>query len=122
DTMDDSMPHMFFGRGFGATVQSPAVGNMTVNFTHSLLTSFWMKTGLFGLALVLAYLVGLGRVLWRGLFIHPVLAVALAVPFAIDIALYASFKSLDFGLILLLIALWQGRFDRPADKPGAVAP
>lgn len=106
DTMDDSILHVLFGRGWGAGVASPAVGGVVVNFTHSLLTSYWMKTGLAGLLLVLAYLGGLGVGLVRMVRVQPVLAVALFVPLAIDVILYASFKSLDFGLILLLLALW----------------
>lgn len=106
DTMDDSILHALFGRGWGASVASPAVGGVVVNFTHSLLTSYWMKTGLVGLLLVLVYLGGLAAGLVRMVRVQPVLAVALFVPLAIDVILYASFKSLDFGLILLLLALW----------------
>lgn len=106
DTMDDSILHVLFGRGWGASVASPAVGGVVVNFTHSLLTSYWMKTGLVGLLLVLVYLGGLASGLVRMIRVQPVLAVALFVPLVIDVILYASFKSLDFGLILLLLALW----------------
>ncbi len=95
-----------FGKGWGAQVASPAVGGETVNFTHSLLTSYWLKTGLAGLALVLAYLYELGLVLLRVLRQYPVVGMAIALPLIIDIFLYASFKSLDFGLILLLVTLW----------------
>ena len=35
----------------------------------------------------------------------PALSLALAVPVVIDVFLYASFKSLDFGLMLSLISL-----------------
>ncbi|MBU0858653.1 MAG: hypothetical protein KJ667_01830, partial [Alphaproteobacteria bacterium] len=49
------------------------------------------------------------RLLWPLLWARPLLAVALGVPLAIDTMLYASFKSLDFGLILLLLTLWGGR-------------
>ena len=36
------------------------------------------------------------------------LAVALAVALVIDTLLYASYKSLDFGLILLLTGIYAG--------------
>ncbi len=87
-------------------VQSPAVGGLTVNFTHSFLTTYWLKTGLCGLALALLYLARLGRMLASIAPRRPLLAGAMAGPLLIDVTLYASFKSLDFGLVLLLIALW----------------
>ena len=66
------------------------------------------------MALVALYLLTLGAGIWRILWVYPVGALAVAGPFLIDITLYASFKSLDFGLLLALIALWtrcppQGR-------------
>lgn len=97
---------VIFGKGWGASIASPAVGGVTVNFTHSLLTTYWLKTGLLGLGLALAYLFHIAQMLWRMLFKNPVMALALAGPLAIDTLLYASFKSLDFGLILLLVPLW----------------
>jgi hypothetical protein len=39
----------------------------------------------------------------RLVFREPVIGLALAAPIFIDVFLYASFKSLDFGLMLLLI-------------------
>ncbi len=42
DRLGDNFWAILFGRGWGATVASPAVGGMTVNFTHSLLTSYWL--------------------------------------------------------------------------------
>jgi hypothetical protein len=95
---------LVFGNGWGAAFESPAVAGIEVNFTHSLLTSALLKTGLLGLGLVILYLLGLGRILWPVLLQKPVLALALAGPILIDTFLYASFKSLDFGLILLLAA------------------
>lgn len=106
DALGASLPAVLFGKGWGAAVASPAVGGMTVNFTHSLVTTYWLKTGLAGLCAALGYLAALGLMLPRLIFRNPVLGLALAAPFLIDVLLYASFKSLDFGLILLLIALW----------------
>ena len=77
-----------------------------VNFTHNLFTSYWLKTGLIGVCLLAVYLFRLGWG-WIGLLRGgPVLGVALAVPLMIDIVLYASFKSLDFGLILVILAVY----------------
>ncbi|MCB1555737.1 MAG: hypothetical protein KDJ15_00315, partial [Alphaproteobacteria bacterium] len=51
DTLSDSPVTLLFGKGWGATYSSPAVADLTVNFTHSLLTTYWLKTGLVGLLL-----------------------------------------------------------------------
>lgn len=109
DAVDGSVGAVLFGQGWGATVQSPAVGEVAVNFTHNLFTTYWLKAGLCGVGLVAAYIVALARMLGPAARTAPVMAVALGVPLAIDVTLYASFKSLDFGLILLLITLWGGR-------------
>ncbi|MGZ9098050.1 MAG: hypothetical protein ACXW30_07130 [Micavibrio sp.] len=108
DAIGNSIWQVFFGNGWGATIASPAVGGVTVNYTHSLLTSYWLKTGLVGVFLLILYLYGVCAPLVRLRGKNPLLAVALAVPVVIDAILYASFKSLDFGLILLLIAMWAG--------------
>lgn len=100
---------ILFGNGWGATVQSPAVGDSIVTFTHNLGTTLWLKSGLIGVGLGLAYFGGLALALIRFLPIHPILVVALGAPMVIDYLLYASFKSLDFGLILLLAALYSTR-------------
>ena len=107
--------HAAFGGGWGATVASPAVGGVTVNFTHNLLTAMILKTGLIGAALVCCYLVPYALMLLRIVQRNPVMACALAGPFLIDVFLYASYKSLDFGLILFMIALWGTRNIRIED-------
>lgn len=107
DSLDENPLYGLFGKGWGAQIRSLAVGGETVNFTHSLLTSYWLKTGLCGLVLVLLYLFELGALLARGMRQYPLLVAAIALPMLIDVLLYASFKSLDFGLILLLIPLWM---------------
>ena len=94
---------MMFGTGWGGTFESPAVGGMRISFTHSLLSSMLLKLGLAGFILIILYLFGLARLLPGLLRRSPYLALALAGPVLIDVFLYASFKSLDFGLILLLL-------------------
>lgn len=106
DTMGGSVWPVLFGRGWGATVSSPAVGGVVVNYTHSLLTAFWMKTGLAGTGLALFYLFSLAWPLLRAMRGQVVVIAAITVPFLIDTLLYASYKSLDFGLILLLAAVF----------------
>ena len=102
-----------FGLGWGQTLSDPAVGDATVNYTHTLGTALWLKTGFAGVALACLYLGGLAANLVRLTVRHHALGLALAAPFLIDITLYASYKSLDFGLLLVLIAAWDksGRAD-----------
>ena len=94
---------LFFGQGWGMAFESPAVSGVRVNFTHSLFSSMILKAGLFGAVLTLLYVVGLLQMLWAQLQCHQILALALLGPFLIDVLFYATFKSLDFGLLVLLI-------------------
>jgi hypothetical protein len=93
-----------FGLGWGASYVSPAVGFTEVNFTHSLLTSLWLKTGLAGLALAGLYIGGIFIVMAAQFRRQPFLVLALAGPLLIAVLLYASYKSFDFGVLLLLAA------------------
>ena len=95
---------LLFGLGWGAHFHSPAVGGVSVNFTHNFFTTMLLKCGVCGLISSFLYIAGLARVLGRLVFLNPVFGLALAAPFLIDITLYASFKSLDFGLTLLMIS------------------
>lgn len=112
---------LLFGQGWGASIVSPAVGPNPVNYTHNLFTTYLLKGGFPAVLLVMLYLGTLGFGLWRLLWRHPVAALAVAAPFLIDVTLYASFKSLDFGLLLVLIALWTRSIPRPA-KVASTAP
>lgn len=113
---------LLFGQGWGATIVSPAVGPFPVNYTHNLMTTYLLKTGVFGLILILTYLFWVAAGIWRILWVQPVAAVALAAPFLIDLTLYASFKSLDFGLLLVLMTLWtrwpEGTLESCQKTPG----
>lgn len=93
-----------FGIGWGGTFESPAVGGLRVNFTHNFFTSMMLKTGVIGCTLCAFYVVGLLERLARVVLAWPIMGLAIAFPVLIDITLYASFKSLDFGLVLLLIS------------------
>jgi hypothetical protein len=96
---------LLFGMGWGGMFQDPAVGGVSVNFTHALLSSALLKLGLVGLALVALYIGALAAVLARMAPRAPGLALALAAPLLIDTFLYAAYKSFDFGLVLTLIPL-----------------
>ncbi len=104
DEISVSPLFQFFGAGWGGTFESPAVAGIRVNYTHSLPSSLLLKTGLCGLALAGLYLAGLAGAWARLLPRNPFIAAALAGPLLIDVFFYASFKSFDFGLILLLLA------------------
>ncbi|HRC26229.1 MAG TPA: hypothetical protein PKX87_02225 [Alphaproteobacteria bacterium] len=97
-----------FGRGWGALIPSPASAGEWVNYTHSLLTMLWVKAGLTGLSLALLYVGALIRRGAHAFRLDPILSLALLAPILIDVTLYASYKSLDFGLVLLLAAALQG--------------
>ena len=93
----------FFGIGWGGQFRSPAVGGLSVNFTHNFFSFLLLKTGMTGFLCAAAYMAGLLERLSRIVLKNPVTGLALALPVMIDLTLYASFKSLDFGLMLLMI-------------------
>lgn len=93
-----------FGLGWGGQFHSPAVGNLRVNFTHNFFSTVLLKTGALGIIFCISYISGLLERLSRVCMAHKVFGLALAAPILIDLTLYASFKSLDFGLMLLLIS------------------
>lgn len=98
-------PYSFlFGAGWGSHFSSPAVGGLSVSFTHNFFSSIILKTGIIGGILAVFYIGGLLERLARVILIAPTLGFAIFLPVAIDLSLYASFKSLDFGLMLLLIS------------------
>lgn len=107
DSLSENFATALLGRGWGATIPSPATAGVPVNFTHSLVTMIWMKTGLVGLGLSGIYVTGIAARLVRGVRADPIMALALIFPIAIDLFLYASYKSLDFGLVLLMASTFQ---------------
>lgn len=121
DAVDHSLLGALLGNGWGAQVESPAVGGVMVNFTHNLMTTYWLKAGVVGVLLLLVYLFTLARPLLAVIRGNPVMVLALAAPLSIDCLFYASFKSLDFGLILLLITLWTRPQEAGDHTPAAVA-
>lgn len=104
ESAESSLISILFGQGWGAVYHSPAVALQNTPFTHSFLTYVFLKGGLAMLLLALMVLISaLARIagIWqRG---ERALALALFWALVIPYFLYASHKSLDFGLILLLI-------------------
>ncbi len=96
--------YFVFGLGWGASFNSPAVGGLNVGFTHNFFSSVFLKMGLVGVVLSVLYVAGLLERLARVILRAPVIGFALLAPILIDLTLYASFKSFDFGLMLLLIS------------------
>lgn len=116
-TISSDTASMILGKGWGASFASPAVGGFPVTFTHSLLSSMMLKGGLIGLLLCLFYLFFIFEKLRRLVFSSPVAAISLFWPFMISVLFYASYKSLDFGLLLTLILIWHTRDQLVRDKP-----
>lgn len=109
NAMSASPESLFIGRGWGSVFASPAVAGLDVNYTHSFLTTMALKGGLIMLALsVLTVLAALYQIF---LIFQRDRAAGLALfwPLIIPVLLYASHKSLDFGLLLLLIGVWSTR-------------
>ncbi len=93
-----------FGLGWGAEFENPAVGGLRVSFTHSLISSLLLKTGLSGIVIFFAYGLGLlkaalPRAREKYLYLY-----ALAGPLLIGLMFYASYKSLGYGLLLMILA------------------
>lgn len=118
NAMSASPESLFIGRGWGSVFASPAVAGLDVNYTHSFLTTMALKGGLILFALaVLTVLTALYEIF---LIFQRDKAAGLALlwPLLIPVLLYASHKSLDFGLLLLLIGMWSTRLQAlPAAPP-----
>lgn len=107
DALAASVVPLFIGQGWGSVFQSPAVGGLDVNYTHSLLTTMALKGGLLlllpAMLVVVAALYEICLIFQR----DKVLGLSLFWSLVIPVFLYASHKSLDFGLLLLLIGVWS---------------
>mgnify|MGYP006442314285 CR=1 FL=1 len=94
-----------FGHGWGATYISPAVGDVPVGYTHSLITFLLFKTGMVGLVLGLSYILTLLVKVATWLRQWPVLAYSLCMPVLVHAVLYANHKSFGFAMLLVGLAL-----------------
>lgn len=104
---------MLFGEGWGGRLYNPAVGGLNVNYTHSLLSSLMLKTGVLGVVLI-GLVVAIP--VFRGLYamfidknVRFMMIIAFLAPLFIAGFLYASYKSLGFGLILLAVSGFLSR-------------
>jgi hypothetical protein len=103
EVVTQSPRFLLLGTGWGGTFISPAAGGIEVNFTHSLLSSMLLKTGLIGLSLTMIYIWLFVQRLYALRFYNFYVFMILAGPFLIPLLFYGSYKSLDYGLVLLLI-------------------
>ena len=94
---------VLFGSGWGGSYASPAVGNLYVTYSHSLLSYILFKMGIVGLTITLVYLFFIIKAIFNVARRDIVLGNALFWAAIIPIFLYASHKSFDFGLLLILI-------------------
>lgn len=105
DVLSSRWDHLLFGEGWGGRLENPAVGGLSVNYTHSLLSSLLLKTGVLGVAVVgfgvLAPARRIFYAFWTAQGSRLFLGIAILSPFFVSTFLYASYKSLGFGLILL---------------------
>lgn len=102
DHLRGNWGHVLFGIGWGGHFESPAVGGWSVPYTHSLLSYMMLKTGIIGTGLTIAALINcLNRIAAR----CSILSLALFWAILIPVFFYASYKSLDFGLVLVLAVL-----------------
>lgn len=109
-----SSSRFLFGIGWGGDFENPAVGGLRVNYTHSLLSALLLKTGLIGLMLFLFYIIHLIRISilkrpWRRISGDVFYLCALLGPLFIGMCLYASYKSLGYGLLILLLSSFAER-------------
>lgn len=104
---------MLAGLGWGATFESPAVAGTRVNFTHSFISGMLLKSGILGLAAAMTYISGFFIRAFSLIARDTVLLMALTGPLIIDVFLYASYKWLDFGILLLVIAASAAVAKRP---------
>lgn len=126
--LSDSWKTMLSGEGWGGRIENPAVGGLSVNYTHSLISSFLLKTGVIGtIGMLVTIIIPVIRTL-KCIFITEnrktippdltsinlthqrlILIGAGIFPLLISVFLYASYKSLGFGLILLLFFIFPIR-------------
>lgn len=101
------------GKGWGAGFISPAVGNVSVQFTHNLFSMYWLKLGFVGMALLGLYLSALFYKAQNILLKKPVYACTMLMPLFIGCFVYANFKSLGFGILLLMMILHKIQKNEP---------
>jgi hypothetical protein len=114
DILSQNWTALLFGIGWGGHFENPAVGGISVNYTHSLISALLLKTGVIGSILILfgcftPILKAVYHSMKTAIIREYIILGAAIFPFIISVFLYASYKSLGFGLILLVFALFSHR-------------
>jgi len=100
-----------FGQGWGAVYSSPAVGGYFVNYSHSALGFYFLKTGVIGLMILGFYLFQIIWPLRKHLKANVSLLFAAAPPLILSFTLYTSYKFLGCGILLLLVSSLHAHSD-----------
>jgi len=95
--------HILIGSGWGGSFSSPAVGGYYVTYSHSLISYVFFKMGLVGLAILAFYLWHVTKMLYSIARHYLIWGNALFWALIIPVFFYASHKSFDFGLLLVVI-------------------
>lgn len=110
-----SVGDLLFGQGLGGTIANPIGQGAQWRFVHNMVMYFLFKFGIVGLLACLAYFYWLLRLYiksMKGNFLT-VLVISLVPALLISSVLEASYKSLSFGLVLLLLPLMAMVRDNP---------
>jgi hypothetical protein len=118
--IEGSWMSVLFGTGWGGVFNAPTVGGLSVSYTHSFLTYMLLKGGLVGLSLTLLFTGSVLVALWHTARQDFSRFMVMIWPFLIPLLLYASHKSLDYGLILLFIFVSAERLKALRVAPEAV--
>jgi len=110
---------LFLGDGWGALLADPAVGDWRVAYTHTALSYFLFKTGLFGVAALSAWFGTLVRPIVRALFRDPALVAAALGPILAALTVQSAFKYLDTGILLALVLAAGARNPLPVGRSRA---
>ncbi|CAM2979040.1 hypothetical protein PASE110613_10495 [Paenibacillus sediminis] len=101
-----SVYSLLFGMGWGGLFHDPAVNNIKVSYTHSAVTFFLLKGGIFGLTIFVSYLFWLLRNLLKSMNIQNLpYILSCLVPLMIGLLFQVSYKTLSYGIILTLLCL-----------------
>jgi hypothetical protein len=95
----------FFGSGWGAEWQSPAVGDYWVRYTHNMVSYYILKAGWIGGFLALGFLIIWGMESIKLARHHFAITLALLIPLTIHMSLYTGYKTFDFALLILSVFL-----------------
>ena len=94
-----------FGHGWGSEMQSPAVADIWVRFTHNFISYMIFKTGMVGGIVAIGFA---SLWIWQNIKLiryDIALGLAIFIPLIIHLTLYTGFKTLDFALLLTLLSV-----------------